>query len=670
MANNHVKLNRGATFVPQASEPSNPTNGDMYYDDVLNKFRRFENGAFVDFISGQGGINYITNPDAEDAVTTGWNTYDDGAVSTPIDGTGGSPSVVTLITRDTFVIRGNHSFSIGKSASDGQGEGISTDFTIDRKDNVPEGQKLNVTFNYATASNYDDEIRIYIYDIDNATLIGEVVNGDIGELITTAGIDVTIHTFQGEFFTTDSLNYRLIFHIVSTNATSTSVEFDEVKVSPDVLVPGAIITEWEAFTPTGSWDTNVTYTGFKRRVGDSLEMQVRIDLDGAPNAVSLNVNLPNSLAIDTSKITDLTDTSMAVGIVHIEDEASTNFEGRATINSASVNSINCNFFLDSSTVETASVVNATSPQTWASGDALIMTAIVPIIGFSAGAIFSTTETLLKNQKTTIYMTAGSQAIGSTSPVKVDLDTVDLDVTGAFDSTLKRIVAQKDGEYLISAFASQGALTAGDDFNTEVFINGVSFQRYTNESSGTGFWTTGGTRIIGLSKGDFVELFVNSGADASYTIRGGIEDSFLSVAYLPDFSTFSVFGETELIESDVGFSAHGTVSQWTDVTSIPLSPGEWDLWGSVRYSNSAGTTTTQLEMGISEDSGNSFTDLNAPKNSNIIDPVGTAAFDDHQMNILVRGIIVTSDKTYFLKSRAFGSVANLDRSGHISARRVK
>ena len=42
--------------------------------------------------SGAGGINYILNPDAE-AGTTGWATYADTAAATPVDGTGGSPTV-------------------------------------------------------------------------------------------------------------------------------------------------------------------------------------------------------------------------------------------------------------------------------------------------------------------------------------------------------------------------------------------------------------------------------------------------------------------------------------------------------------------------------------------------------------------------------------------------
>ncbi len=56
MADNHKKIAGGITLVPQASEPANPEDGDIYYDSTLNKFRRFENGSFKDFASASTGL--------------------------------------------------------------------------------------------------------------------------------------------------------------------------------------------------------------------------------------------------------------------------------------------------------------------------------------------------------------------------------------------------------------------------------------------------------------------------------------------------------------------------------------------------------------------------------------------------------------------------------------
>lgn len=47
MAQNFFKVNRGAAFYGQASGPSDPQNGDFYYDSVANTFRFYHNGAWV-----------------------------------------------------------------------------------------------------------------------------------------------------------------------------------------------------------------------------------------------------------------------------------------------------------------------------------------------------------------------------------------------------------------------------------------------------------------------------------------------------------------------------------------------------------------------------------------------------------------------------------------------
>lgn len=59
MADNHFKVNRGLSLVPQSGAPSNPTNGDIYYDSGLNKFRKYENGAFSDLASSSEVLDTV-----------------------------------------------------------------------------------------------------------------------------------------------------------------------------------------------------------------------------------------------------------------------------------------------------------------------------------------------------------------------------------------------------------------------------------------------------------------------------------------------------------------------------------------------------------------------------------------------------------------------------------
>jgi hypothetical protein len=56
MADNHFKVNRGLSLVPQTTAPSNPANGDIYYDSVLVKFRKYQAGLWSDLdTTGSGG---------------------------------------------------------------------------------------------------------------------------------------------------------------------------------------------------------------------------------------------------------------------------------------------------------------------------------------------------------------------------------------------------------------------------------------------------------------------------------------------------------------------------------------------------------------------------------------------------------------------------------------
>lgn len=55
MADSFKRINKGLIFRPQTSTPTNPTNGDFYYDDTLTKFRAYENGSWVNVIGGASG---------------------------------------------------------------------------------------------------------------------------------------------------------------------------------------------------------------------------------------------------------------------------------------------------------------------------------------------------------------------------------------------------------------------------------------------------------------------------------------------------------------------------------------------------------------------------------------------------------------------------------------
>lgn len=137
-------------------------------------------------------------------------------------------------------------------------------------------------------------------------------------------------------------------------------------------------SNWTAFTGTGGWDTNVTMSGFYRRVGDTLEVMEVITLTGAPNAgPNPGPNFPVSLVPDTAKLP-----GYGVGLVHV---------GTGLIYDVSADkiySVNCYATNASVNLLTPGVappaldfVTSVYPVVFAAGDSIVLKYAVPITGW-------------------------------------------------------------------------------------------------------------------------------------------------------------------------------------------------------------------------------------------------------------------------------------------------
>lgn len=177
----------------------------------------FSNGQPVDY---NGLVNKVGNNEAI-IDTSGWSTYADAAGVTPVDCTGGSPSV-TWTRNTTTPLRGNSDFVLTKGATNRQGDGVAYAFSLDRADAIV-GKPITIYTNFGTGTNYaNGDTRIYVYDVTNATLI------------TPQSVQVLAqnYTFQTTFAATASTSYRLCVHVASTNATAYAVQYDNFFVGP------------------------------------------------------------------------------------------------------------------------------------------------------------------------------------------------------------------------------------------------------------------------------------------------------------------------------------------------------------------------------------------------------------------------------------------------------
>lgn len=222
----------------------------------------------ADLIEGQvSARNYVPNSNAEQNIQ-GWSAYADAAGATPVDGTGGSPTL-TIARSTSSPLSGKASFLLTKDAADRQGEGASYDFSLDAVHSTNQPQNMVIEFYYTTGGTFafgsSSDVQVYVYDVTNATLI------------TPAS--VTIGGSAGRFQTTflpssSSTSYRLIFHVATTSASAWTLKIDRVSVhelpttySSASASSVAVLTTGNGF---GSTNTNIRRYSSRTTQGSAL----------------------------------------------------------------------------------------------------------------------------------------------------------------------------------------------------------------------------------------------------------------------------------------------------------------------------------------------------------------------------------------------------------------
>lgn len=339
--------------------------------------------------------NMIKGGDAESG-GNGFALYDDGATATPVDGTGGTASAVgypTITTTLGNIIAGSQTFELAKSAANGQGEGISYDFKLSNRSPLF-SSLVRLSFDYyATSTNFaTGDVLVYVYDVDNATLITPQFiscGGGSTPAIAFSGANKTCHAQLG-FLTTTSDDYRLIFHVATTNATAWTLRLDNIFVGEASTAIGPASANCAPITFTGSLTTNVTYTAIECRNGDRATYSVYMPFTGTNTQGSASLTMPTGRTIDTTKIVGGTGGSAQIlpqSFVVVNDASASNVTGfpgaLSILSSTSLRMVvqqSSNTYGDGATLNTSTNV----PITIANGDEIRIGFTVPIAEWAGG----------------------------------------------------------------------------------------------------------------------------------------------------------------------------------------------------------------------------------------------------------------------------------------------
>jgi len=146
-------------------------------------------------------------------------------------------------------------------------------------------------------------------------------------------------------------------------------------------------SEWTAFTPTGTWVTNSTYSGFWRRIGQNMEVVASIATTGSVGTPgTLTMDLPTGYTIDLTRLTNATVSNPIkaanVGRGYFADSSASAISYFYSVNvntASSVAAVGVTFSSASSHVW--SLFTHAAPQTAAAGDNYGFYYSVPIVGW-------------------------------------------------------------------------------------------------------------------------------------------------------------------------------------------------------------------------------------------------------------------------------------------------
>jgi len=670
----------------QASTPTTPAAGNQAtYPKTDGKWYTLDDSGTETEVGsgsggGSGGINFITNSDFEIDVSSGWTTYDDGAVSIPVDGTGGSPTIAfDRITTAGLVLSGTASARLLSSSGVNRlGEGVSSNIIIS---NEYLQKEIIVKFAHTTSSNaLSGEFKVFVYDIDNAVMLGAVKNDDDGDIIE-GGLDgansnvVSSRNFVGSFTATDSLNYRIIIHNTSSDTSRNKVMYlDTVKATPDSFGPGAIVTESIDFIPSF---TNFTlgngsiYASNYRRDGQFMDGTVNVTLGSTSvMGTSPSFNVPDSKVVDSN--IQRSGASSVVGQVILHESGVDIFSGYTFLASSTEIAFNGIKTQGSGFVDFLTI-SSVNPFTWGTLDEFQVNFRIPIQDWSASNLISTQEA---NYLAAATSTSDVQPTGTVTSAYnvIKYGTIDNDPHGLYNTTSGQWTAPRDGFVDVASFIeiSYTSATLKSSFLRAANITQAKYiwaKVYDPGTTTTSRLSLAGT--LAVDKDDVIEFHIwTDGASGAYPNN---QNSF-TIKYQETFKSFGVYKNEEHIEAkNNSWTAWGIAANlWGDITSIILPPGEFDL-SAVLYTNSTGTTShAGIFMGIGNVAGAvSAAAAGLLDGDNIIglQSISTAGNIKHNLIIPSYRVSNSTETIYYMKGHISTSNTNLNKTYRMSARRI-
>lgn len=537
-----------ALVVAESATPSTPASGfgKTYFKTDGKLYTLNDSGTETEVGSGSGGINYmavISSSDAETSVGN-WLAYADAAAATPVDGAGGAPN--TTVTRvAATTLRGTGLFRLTKSTgASRQGEGAGCAFTIAEADKA---KVLNISFDYlqsgmvAGSDSATGDLNVYVYDVTNAALIQptpfKLPGGSTGSWKYSG-------TFQAA---SNSTSYRLILHIAGTTNAAATFDFDNVVVGPQVQVFGAVVTDWQSYTPTisAAFTTIANCSFFWRRTGDSIEIQGYFT-GTTTSGTTLTISLPSGLSADTNKL-----------------NSSGNTASGRLVSDTAANDSPYTIIVDPTAPTVMKVGRQQSALSELSGSSFVSPSNlgvhavkIPIAGWGSSVVMS------QDTDTRVVAACATGNPGSVvAATPIIFPTKVLDTHGAYDAATGRFTCPVAGIYEVSVSGNHGA-TSQSWFVYKNAVQGVLL--FSASTTDLGF---AGSTLVSCSADDLLDFRSNNTTD--------VDNGSISFKRLSGHATIAASEKVNLFyQGNAGtvLTANATNIDWA--TKVRDSHGAW------------------------------------------------------------------------------------------------
>ena len=247
---------------------------------------------------GSGEKNYITNHSAKSAIT-GWTAVGDLDVA--------RTTTAAELPREFTTAAGI------KITADANTQSVADyvyyDFTLD---DVDLSKKLKIQWAQKVTGTYaagDLEV-VITTQADRTTALHTPI---------TTAIPSADGVFTTSFDASTTAALSLVIRATTDMDTDGGIVISDVIVGPGIQPQGAVVGEWQSYTPTGNdqWTANATYYGRYRRVGDSMELQLGIAAGASTptggNTGATRISLPSGYTIDPTKMISSTANESSLG---------------------------------------------------------------------------------------------------------------------------------------------------------------------------------------------------------------------------------------------------------------------------------------------------------------------------------------------------------------------